>query len=63
MFNRPLTLLLFPLLFVVHSFSPEWGVDVGWAPVSSGYLGAYNLRCGLQGEGKRIAISVVGKCR
>jgi hypothetical protein len=39
------------------------GVDVGWAPVSSGCLGAYNLRCGLQGEGKRIARSVVGRCR
>jgi hypothetical protein len=39
------------------------GVDVGWAPVSSGCLGAYNLRCGLQGKGKRIVISVVGSCR
>jgi hypothetical protein len=32
-----------PLLFVPSS-SPEVGVEVGWAPVSSGCLGAYNLR-------------------
>jgi hypothetical protein len=39
------------------------GVEVGWAPVSTGCHGAYKLRCGLQGERKRIAISVVGRCQ
>jgi hypothetical protein len=38
-------------------------VGVGWAPVSSGCLGAYNFRGGLQGEGKGMAISGVGRCR